>query len=68
MNESAAVGLRSLDALVHTHREQRVTFETWGGATEEQLLGDLTWLHVPDDATETAFALADLWAAWETEI
>jgi hypothetical protein len=51
--------LQSLEALIERHREDTVTFKSYGGVETRALLGNLRWLDPKGD-----FPLSAVWKEW----
>ncbi|HEY9874320.1 MAG TPA: DUF5724 domain-containing protein, partial [Candidatus Obscuribacterales bacterium] len=64
--------LKSLDDLIHEHRNTTIKVETWQGSQEE-LLGNISWQFPNPDPTKpreedvTRLPLRELWESWWIE-
>lgn len=62
--------LKSLDDLVHKHREEKVRYKSWRGKEEEELLGEMNYGFPSPDFTKPAAAqaerlpLREVWEEW----
>ncbi|BAZ26431.1 hypothetical protein NIES4073_73380 [Kalymmatonema gypsitolerans NIES-4073] len=69
---AAIACLKSLDDLIHEHRQMVVTIETWQGSREE-LLGNVGWNFPAPDGKKsleedvTSLPLRELWETWWSE-
>ena len=68
-SDAAEACAQALDELVHQHRETEITLDTWNGAKEEKLLGDIQWgfpLPPAPGAAEGAerLPLREVWQTW----
>ena len=70
LTDAAVACVRSLDDLIHEHRETTIKFKNWRGEEHEQLLGNMTYgLRHPDpkkpiDKQAEHLPLREVWEKW----
>lgn len=70
---AAARLVKSLDDLIHEHREQTITIEDWEGETRQELLGEVSYgftspkPELPLEQDRARLPLLEVWEKWWTE-
>src|SRR5262245_57164452 len=70
---AAVASLKSLDDLVHEHRETPIQYKDYGQSIREELLGNIGWQFPgpaygkPRDEQKQNFPLGEVWNKWNRE-
>ncbi len=70
VTKAAVACLRSLDDLIHEHREEPIKVKNWRGEEREELLGNMAWnfpspdREKPKEKAAEALPLREVWQRW----